>query len=269
MNLRSTSRSGFPPTPALGLLPDRSREPMERRQAEDRKMEAVGRLAGASAHEFNNILTVIRGNASFLLGDVADPEARKDLEEIVEACDRGVAFTSKLLFLTTRAWRKPRTVDLSNLLRNLDLGRWVPDEVVVCTDLPHDPCRVVADPEHLEDAVMGLIHNARDALRGPGFVRLALESIPGETVDGRQSPGWVHLEVADDGVGMDDATASRALEPFFTTKADPPGRGTGLSTAFGVIRQSGGSMRIDTASGWGTSVHVWLPAAPPVQAHPD
>lgn len=232
-------------------------------------MEAVGRLAGASAHEFNNLLTVIRGNAALLMGEDLDPEARKDLAEIVWACERGAAFTAKLLLFTNRAWRKPRTVDLCNLLREMDLERRIPQGAAVCTELPRVPCRVVADPEHLEEAVLALVENAREAIHARGFVRVVLRPVTDRPEGKGQGPDWFRLEVADDGVGMDRHTAVRAPEPFFTTKTDIPGAGTGLSSAFGIIRQSGGCIRIDTAPGEGTRVHVWLPAAPRLQVHSD
>jgi len=244
---------------------------------QDRIQEALSRLAGASAHEFNNLLTVIVGNASFLLSEIEDEAARRDLEAIVAACERGSGFTSKLLLMSARAWRECRTVDLGNLLRSMDLGEGAEGEVVVIADLPETPCRVVADPQHLEDVVTGLIANARDALPARGFVRIALNPVrlTGKGTSARPFSGeptseeWVHLEVSDNGVGMDPATAARATEPFFSTKPNPDGGGLGLSTALGVARQSGGTLQIESATGGGTRIHLWLPAAPEVRAHPE
>jgi signal transduction histidine kinase len=236
------------------------------------KMEALGRLAAASSHQFNNLLTVIQGNASFLLSRVQDPEARKELEEITMACERGKLFTDRLRQLSPRAWRVHQTIEISSFLRSLNPGRWIAGEVLFLKELPPYPCPVQVHPDDLADTVRALVQNAHQAVQSRGSlgsIRLRVESIPGESVDGDPAPGWIHLEVEDDGPGMDEATAARALEPFFSTRRDPRGAGLGLSIAFGVIHQSGGTMRIDTASGWGTRVHVWLPTAPRIKGVPE
>jgi signal transduction histidine kinase len=258
----------------VGVRPEEDRSQRARPQqdqAQNDKVEALGRLAAVSSHEFNNLLTVIQGNTSFLLSRALDPEARQELEEIAMACERGKVFTDRLRQLSPRAWRSNQTIEISSFLRSLNPGRWISGEVVFLKELPSHPCSVQVHPDDLADAIRALVRNADQAVhsRGSrGSIRLRVESTPGESVDGKPSPGWIHLEVADDGPGMDEATAARATEPFFSTRRDPLGAGLGLSIALGVIRQSGGTMRIDTASGWGTRVHVWLPAAPRIQGLP-
>ena len=215
---------------------------------------------------------VIQGNASFLLSRVQDPEARKQLEEITTASERGKQFTARLLQLSPRTRRSHQTIEISSFLRSLNPGQWISGEVLFLKELPSHPCPVQVHPDDLADTIRALLLNAHQAVASKGTtgsIRLMVESIPGESGDGEPSPGWVHLEVADDGSGMDEATAARAMEPFFSTRCDPRGAGLGLSIAFGVIHQSGGTMRIDTASGWGTRVHMWLPAAPRIQGLPE
>lgn len=274
-------RTGQRPDPGEGWGPSGvgvqpGRDPSRRArpepdQSRNDKVEALGRLAAASSHEFNNLLTVIQGNASFLLSRVQDPEARRELEEIAMACERGKVFTHRLRQLSPRAWRVQQTVEISSFLRSLNPGRWISGEVVLLKELPPYPCSVQAHPDDLADAIRALVLNAYEAVHSQesaGFIRLRVESVPTESADGESSPDWIHLEVADDGTGMDEATAVRAADPFFSTRRDPRGGGLGLSVASGVIHQSGGTLRIETARGWGTRVHVWLPAVPRIQGVP-
>jgi signal transduction histidine kinase len=228
--------------------------------------DAVRRLAGASAHTLNNLLTVIQGSASLLVSEVRDPDFLLDLDEILDACERATAFTDRLLALAGARWRNPRTVELRSFLVEQRPRRRLPGNVLFCEELPAQPCPVLVDPEGLEETLDALLTNAEEAVDGRGSIRVSLEPalLPPER-EGTEH-AWVRLEVADDGHGMDEATASRALDPFFTTRGNASGRGLGLSLAFAFVRASGGTLRFRTAPGRGTRVRLRLPAAPTLKA---
>jgi signal transduction histidine kinase len=229
--------------------------------------EAIRRLSGEAAHAFNNLLTVIRGNASLLLDDFGTQDRRPELEDILDACERGSAFTHQLLAISMKGWRRPIPLDLADFIRQLDLQRMIPDGVLYSEILPGGPCRIIADPDQMEQVALALVSNAADAVREADggvqrVIRVSVEPITGTTMDGERRWGWVHLQVADNGRGMETTESSRAFEPFFTTKANPPGRGLGLASARGIVRQAGGAVTLESARGWGTRANVWLPFDP-------
>jgi hypothetical protein len=224
------------------------------RQAQ--KMEAIGRLAGGVAHDFNNLLTVIGGYAGLLDTSAAvDVSVRDASREIIAAAERAAGLTRQLLALSRRQLAKSAIVDLNAAVRALEpmLRRTLPEslelELVLDDELPP----VEADPSQLDQILLNLSLNARDAMPARG--RLRIETRRG---DGGRS---LVLLVSDTGVGMSEETRLRAFEPFFTTKAAGEGSGLGLSTTYGIVQQIGGSIALDSAPGCGTRVVIELPAA--------
>lgn len=224
--------------------------------------EATRRISRESARIFDAILGRIEDRASRLLRDMGGPaleaDLEADLEAIVRACHQGTDVAQKLAALSLRTPHRPILVDLADLIRGLDMGSGVPEEILYCEDFPEIPCRVMADPDQLEQALRALVSNAVEALdrtsRGsPGVIWVGLERVSG---------GWIHLQVADNGRGMDAVTASRAFAPFYTTKTEPPGLGLGLAVAEGFINQAGGALTLESAPAWGTRVNAWLPVSP-------
>jgi PAS domain S-box-containing protein len=223
------------------------------RQAQ--KMEAIGRLAGGVAHDFNNLLTVIGGYADVLDTSAADPHTQEAAREIGAAAERAAGLTRQLLALSRRQLAKSQVVDLNKQIRGLEpvLRRTLPEniELVLALD-PELPC-VQADPSQLDQVLLNLALNARDAMPSRGRLRIETRRDP----TGRS----LHLLVSDTGMGMSEATRLRAFEPFFTTKPAGEGTGLGLATTYGIVRQAGGSIALDSAPGCGTRVSIELPAA--------
>jgi two-component system cell cycle sensor histidine kinase/response regulator CckA len=265
--------------PAVMGIVLNARDVTERRAAEEaleqsrrqflqaQKMEAVGRLAGGVAHDFNNLLTAIRGNADLLLMDLAEGSpAREDVREIRRAADRAADLTRQLLAFSRRQVLQPRVLSLNAVVGEMQrmLGRLLAGDVALATRLDPSLGSVVADPGQIEQVVMNLAVNARDAMPRGGelTVETANEDLDPElarrfpyVVPGR----YVRLSVRDTGVGMDRETREQAFEPFFTTKPTGKGTGLGLSTVYGIVKQSGGYVWIDSAPGQGTTVSIHLP----------
>jgi two-component system, cell cycle sensor histidine kinase and response regulator CckA len=236
---------------------DRARAEEALRHAQ--KMNAVGRLAGGVAHDFNNILTVIRNNAELALLGLAEPHpARGDLDEIVAAADRATALTRQLLAFGRKQVARPYVLDLNAAVTEAErlLRRLLPANITIVTRLCAEAPRVVADPGQLEQVLMNLAINARDAMPRGGTLALATSVV---AADGRP---WVTLAVADTGHGMDAKTRARAFEPFFTTKGPGQGTGLGLATVYGIVEQSGGRIALESEPGAGATFTVSLPAAP-------
>jgi len=229
------------------------------RQAQ--KMEAVGRLAGGVAHDFNNLLSVVLSAAQMLQEEAPhDAQVRADAQLIYDAARRGANLTKQLLLFSRQEVAEARVIDLNQSLRAIDdmLRRLVGEDVDIELTCESIPVRVKADPGHIEQVLMNLAVNARDAMPAGGTIRIGTRSLGPATPGGRRR---VVLTVADTGAGMDDATRSRIFEPFFTTKEKGKGTGLGLSTVFGIVHEAGGTISVETRLGAGTTFTVELPCA--------
>ena len=238
---------------------------LEMRQAQ--KMEAVGRLAGGIAHDFNNLLTVISGYAAFVRDALSEgDELRADIVEIEQAARRAATLTRQLLAFSRRQVLLPKVFDLNGVVEGMTgmLERLLGEDVDVRTALDESLWSVKADPNQLEQVIVNLAVNARDAMPGGGVLRIATQNVLLERatagLDGVPPGLYVRLDVGDTGVGMDEATRVRAFEPFFTTKEVGKGTGLGLSTVYGIVRQSGGGVDVESAPGEGTVFRILLPA---------
>ena len=250
--------AGGPPASVLGVVRDvTQRVRLEEQLRQAQKMEAVGRLAGGVAHDFNNILTVIATYCQFLLDATPPGDARRaDVAEICKAADRAACLTRQLLAFSRQQVLQPRVVDVSEVVAGMEgmVARLVGEDVEIVTRLGVGLPPVLADPTQLEQVVMNLAVNARDAMPHGGVLIVTTDACPA---------GGVRLAVRDTGSGMDAATRAQVFEPFFTTKPAGAGTGLGLSTVHGIVEQSGGRLTIESTIGRGTEVAVHLPAAAP------
>ena len=247
----------------------RERGRLEQQFRQAQKMEAVGRLAGGVAHDFNNLLTVMTGYADLLLagGDLARQQ-RTALEEIRRAAERGGSLTHQLLAFSRRQPFTPRSVRLNLLMVNMEkmLSRLIGEDVELITVAGAEPATVRTDPGQLEQVIMNVVVNARDAMPGGGKLILETanaevdQSYAGPNVD--LKPGsYIVLAISDTGMGMDQETLTHLFEPFFTTKGPGKGTGLGLATAYGIVKQSGGAISVYSEPGRGTTVKIYLPSA--------
>jgi two-component system, cell cycle sensor histidine kinase and response regulator CckA len=251
-------------------ITDRTR--LEEQLHHSQRLEAVGRLAGGVAHDFNNLLMIITGYSQILLDTMhAGDPARGDLEQVVKAAERGTDLTRQLLAFSRRQMVKPAMLNLNALVHDMDrmLRRVLGEDIELATILAPGLKTIQADPGQLEQVILNVAVNARDAMPNGG--KLTLETanvqVTGDA-DGEKvtlPPGsYVTVCITDTGFGMDAEIQSRVFEPFFTTKDD--GTGLGLSTSYGIIKQSGGEIWVDSKLGDGTSFWIYLPA---VEQPPD
>ena len=254
----------------LGIARDiseRKRAESQRAALEDQlrqsqKMEGIGQLAGGIAHDFNNLLTAIRGSASLALAALpTDESAREDLQQIEEAADRAAGLTRQLLAFARRTVMQPEIVDVGQVVRRLEpmLRRLIGEDVTLVATVGDDSCCVLADPGQLEQVIVNLAVNARDAMPDGG--RLAIEVANGDNTDGLAQA--TVLSVTDSGMGIDASVLDHIFEPFFTTKGPGRGTGLGLSTAYGIVRQSGGRIEVRSELGHGSTFAVYLPRIQP------
>ncbi len=247
----------------------RERTRLEEQFRQAQKMEAVGRLAGGVAHDFNNLLTVITGYSDMLLaGRELKDSQRTALEEIRRSAERGGALTHQLLAFSRRQPLEPRTVHINDLMLQLEklLHRLIGEDIELVTIMAATHDAVDADPGRLEQVLMNLAVNARDAMPKGGKLTLETSTIHlSKAFSAKQlgvEPGqYVCIAMTDTGVGMDPATLSHVFEPFFTTKNPGRGTGLGLATAYGIIRQSGGAIGFSSEVGVGTTARIYLPLA--------
>ncbi|MBM4193563.1 MAG: response regulator [Gemmatimonadetes bacterium] len=227
------------------------------------KLEAVAQLAGGVAHDFNNLLTVISTYTTLLLETApADDPAREDLGEIASAAERATTLTSQLLAFGRRQLLAPRLLDLNVVIRDMSevLRRFLPAGIDLDFAFDDSLDRVWADRGQVEQVLLNLILNARDAMPNGGRLSVATRNV----AQAGSGERWVLLDVRDSGMGMDATTQARIFDPFFTTKRPGKGTGLGLSTALGIVRQSGGDLEVESALGAGCRVTIRLPglAAP-------
>ena len=246
---------------------------LEHQLRQAQKMESVGRLAGGVAHDFNNLLTVISGRCEFLVGAPnLTREQEEDIREINKAQERAGDLTRQLLAFSRKQLLHPQVVDLNDALDQVApmLRRLIGEDIQV--EFIHGEMlgRVMADPGQVQQVLMNLSLNARDAMLSGGrlTIRTANESFSADPAAGPSSSGYVALEVTDTGCGMDEATAAQIFEPFFTTKGEGVGTGLGLATVYGIVKQSGASITVETAPGQGTRFRILFPIADAVNSAP-
>jgi PAS domain S-box-containing protein len=248
-------------------------EVSERQQAQEslrqaQKMEAVGHLTGGIAHDFNNLLTIIIGNidtVSRRLDASSDPRAKRSLDNAMKGAERAAALTQRLLAFSRQQPLDPKAIDVARLLAGMSdlLTRSITEAVAIQIVSPPDLWRIEADPHQLENAILNLAVNARDAMAGSGALTVTAKNVcfaSGHS-GGLAAGDYVAIEVADTGAGMSPETVAKVFEPFFTTKEVGKGTGLGLSMVYGFAQQSGGSVEITSVLGEGTTVRVFLPRA--------
>jgi PAS domain S-box-containing protein len=240
---------------------------LERRLRQGERLEAIGQLAGGISHDFNNVLLVIRGYTSLLRASLHDAALISDVDEIAAAADRAAELTRQLLAFSRRQVLKPQLVDLKSIIDGIEklLRRSASEDIELHFDIPGELPPVLADPGQMEQVLLNLVLNARDAMPDGGVIRVAAaEAVL--TRDANVSPplepdGYVALSVIDNGTGIDPDALPHIFEPFFTTKSDGLGTGLGLSTVYGIVAQSGGGIEVTTPQQGGTCFTIYLPAA--------
>ena len=252
----------------LAVIMDVTEQSMLRNQVlQAQKMESVGLLAGGVAHDFNNLLTVIIGGAELAMGGLpASDPLRADLEAISDAGERAAVLTRQLLAFSRKQVLRPEVLSLTTAVESMlsMLGRLVGEDIRVECALAPDLSVTKMDPGQLEQVLLNLNINAKDAMPDGGVLTIETRDVELDVVpEARRrfmSKGpHVMLTVGDTGEGMDEVTAARVFEPFFTTKAPPKGTGLGLSTVYGIVKQSGGSIWVDSELGTGTTFTIYLP----------
>jgi signal transduction histidine kinase len=241
----------------------------EEQLRQSQKLEAIGRLAGGVAHDFNNLLTIILSYIQLLKEEVpAGSPLRADLDQVEEAARRAGRLTHQLLAFSRKQVLQPKVLDLPTVVAGVQpmLARLVGEDIELRAVAPGPVARVRADPGQIEQVVLNLVANARDAMPKGGTVTIETRDVAGmddvearRPLEGMRQGPWVLMSVRDTGVGMDEATKARIFEPFFTTKEPGKGTGLGLAMVYGIVKQSGGFIWVDSAPGQGTVFRVYLP----------
>jgi two-component system cell cycle sensor histidine kinase/response regulator CckA len=253
---------------AIGFVSDiRQRKQLEEQLIHSQKMEAIGRLAGGVAHDFNNMLTVISGYNRMILDDLPPQDPlRGNAEEVLRAAERAASLTSQLLAFSRRQIMRPTVLNVNTVVHNTEkmLHRLIGEDI----DLKINPLpeigNIRADPVHIEQAIINLAVNARDAMPGGGHLTIETANVHLDETYARShlgvQPGeFVMIAVTDSGHGMDAETKSRIFEPFFTTKEMGKGTGLGLATVYGMVKQSGGDIWVYSELGKGTTFKLYFP----------
>ena len=239
---------------------------LEEQLTQARKMEALGRLAGGVAHDFNNLLTVISGYGQLALETLGDsPPARLTsyIQEILNSARRASGMTGQLLAFSRRQVIEPRVLDLGELLRNIEplLRTMIGEHGDLIVHCGHEPCLIRADAHQMEQVLMNLAGNARDAMPLGGLLEIDCGILPQPLERPGFPPLSVILDVRDHGIGMDASTKARMFEPFFTSKDKGKGTGLGLSTVYGVVSQAGGDIDVESEPGEGSRFRIYFPLA--------
>jgi two-component system, cell cycle sensor histidine kinase and response regulator CckA len=255
------------------------RERLEDQLRVSQKMDAIGRLAGGVAHDFNNLLSVILSYTGFAIDQVPDGDpCKRDLAQVRKAAESAASLTRQLLAFSRKQVLQPVPLDLNQIVAGVEamLRRIVGEDIVVVQALAPDLGLTLADPGQIEQVLMNLVVNARDAMPDGGTLTIATANVE---IDGAQAaelagiePGpFVALAMSDTGCGIDQATQARLFEPFFTTKEKGKGTGLGLSMAFGFVKQSGGDIQVMSEPGRGSTFRIYLPraTAPAAMAQPE
>ena len=260
--------AGGRPNFVMSILADITEQRhLEGQLRQSQKMEAVGRLAGGIAHDFNNLLTVIRANADFLTEELEPADARRgEVEEIRQAADRAASLTRQLLVFSRRQVVQPKTVQLNTIVSSMEqmLGRLIGEDIVLASVLEPDLGTVHGDVSQIEQILLNLVVNARDAMPLGGAIVVTTEATRlGPEALGWQMPAqpgdYVQLTVSDTGSGMTTAVQAHIFEPFFTTKEPGKGTGLGLSTVYGIVQQMNGTVVVRSEPDQGAIFSVYLP----------
>jgi signal transduction histidine kinase len=239
----------------------------EEQLRQSQKMEAIGRLAGGIAHDFNNLLTAITGYGDLLLMRLEPTSPlRREATEISKAAQRAADLTGQLLAFSRQQVLQPKVIDLREIVTDVEamLRRLIGENITLDTQLGEDVAAVKADPGQVHQVLLNLAVNARDAMKGSGYITMGtsldvVDEARADRTPGLKAGAYVVLSVADTGSGMDETTKDRLFEPFFTTKEPGKGTGLGLSTVYGIVKQSGGYIDVESTLGEGTTFRVFLP----------
>jgi len=250
---------------------EKERKELQNELFHAQKMEAIGRLAGGVAHDFNNMLQAIRGYADLILMEFAekDRELDKYIKKIIEASNRSAELVSKLLTFARKGKLEIQAVDLHSIIHNVNdlIRRTIDKRITIQNNLLAGCSAIMGDSTQLQSAILNLVTNAQDAMPGGGELIFSTDTVEIDNtfVRSRQfkiQPGaYLRLSVRDTGIGMDEETKARAFEPFFTTKEQGKGTGLGLSGVYGVVKAHGGFVEIQSEAGAGTTVEMYLPVS--------
>lgn len=250
----------------VGVLVDiDDQKKLEEQFLQAQKMESVGHLAGGIAHDFNNLLAVILMYADKLIGSgsISDPKLMKAAQQIKRAGERAASLTKKLLIFSRKQIVETKILNINDIIVDMEpmLQRLIGETVLLKTELSSTLGQIKADASHIEQVLMNLVVNARDAMPNGGNVWIQTESkeVGENNTFSMTSGSYIQFSVRDQGEGMDEATIARIFEPFFTTKGPGKGTGLGLSTVFGIVKQSGGHISVESSQGVGTCFHILLP----------
>ena len=251
------------------IIDTTDRKNLEKKLQQAQKLEAIGRLAGGLAHDFNNILTVIMGYSS-IIGEKSkiNESIQTEIEGIKNITQKASILTRQLLAFSRTQVLKPETVDINTLVRDVEkmLNRLITDDIRISISTGADKSMIFVDPSKIELVLMNLVVNARDAMNDGGKITIETKNI---TLDENESAGfnfaepgtYTELRITDTGSGIPEEYLDKIFEPFFTTKPENKGTGLGLSSVYGIVRQSGGYIRVESSVGTGTTFYVWFPVA--------